>query len=99
MHEYPITEQIIKICSQHCAEAKADKVVSVSLVVGDYSGCVGESIQMYFDIIISSLLSEIKFRLNLTREVLKWRKRKHIILPRLSTIRLTIFTSATAIQP
>ena len=50
MHEYPITEQIIKICSQHCAEAKADKVVSVSLVVGDYSGCVGESIQMYFDI-------------------------------------------------
>ena len=51
MHEYPITEQIIKICLQHCAEAKADKVVSVSLVVGDYSGCVGESIQMYFDII------------------------------------------------
>ena len=51
MHEYPITEQIIKICSKHCAEANAERVVNVKLVVGDRSGCVGESIQMYFDVI------------------------------------------------
>ena len=51
MHEYPITEQIIKICSKRCAEANAERVVNVKLVVGDRSGCVGESIQMYFDVI------------------------------------------------
>lgn len=51
MHEYPITQQIIKICEKHCLEAEAQKVKLVKLVVGDYSGFIGESIQMYFDII------------------------------------------------
>lgn len=51
MHEYPITEQIIKICSKRCKEAGAERVTRVRLVVGDYSGYIGESIQMYFDII------------------------------------------------
>ena len=51
MHEYPITEQIIKICTKHCREADAEHVLGVKLVVGDSSGFIGESIQMYFDII------------------------------------------------
>ncbi len=51
MHEYPITEQIIKIVSKHCMEANAEKVTKVTLVIGDYSGYVGDSVQMYFDII------------------------------------------------
>lgn len=51
MHEYPITEQMIKICNKHCKEAGAERVVKVKLVVGDRSGCVSESIQMYFDVI------------------------------------------------
>lgn len=51
MHEYPITQQIIKICTKHCEEAKAEKVIRVKLVVGETSGFIGESIQMYFDVI------------------------------------------------
>ena len=51
MHEYPITQQIIKICEKHCLEAEAQKVVNVRLVVGDSSGFIGDSIKMYFDII------------------------------------------------
>lgn len=51
MHEYPITQQIIKICTKHCEEAKAKKVTRVKLVVGETSGFIGESIQMYFDVI------------------------------------------------
>ncbi len=51
MHEYPITEQMIKICNKHCKEAGADNVKKVKLVVGDRSGCISESIQMYFDVI------------------------------------------------
>ena len=51
MHEYPITQQMIKICTKHCEEAGAEKVKSVKIVVGESSGFIGESIQMYFDII------------------------------------------------
>ena len=51
MHEYPITLQIIKICDKHCQEAKAKRVKAVSIVCGEATGYIGESIQMYFDII------------------------------------------------
>ncbi len=51
MHEYPITEQIIKIATRQCEEAGAKKVKEIDLVVGEYSGFIGESIQMYFDLI------------------------------------------------
>ena len=37
MHEYPITEQIIKIAGEHCRKAGGSKVTKVSLVIGDYS--------------------------------------------------------------
>lgn len=58
MHEYPITEQIIKICEDHCRQAKANKVTKVNLVIGDYSGYVGDSVQMYFDIISQGTLCD-----------------------------------------
>lgn len=58
MHEYPITEQIIKIAEKHCREAGAERVTKVSLVVGDYSGLVRESIHMYFDIISEGTLCQ-----------------------------------------
>ncbi len=58
MHEYPITQQIIKIAEKHCVDAGAEKVKNIDLVVGDYSGFVGESIHMYFDIIAKDTLCE-----------------------------------------
>ena len=58
MHEYPITEQIIKIAGDHCRKAHGSKVTKVSLVIGDYSGYVGESVQMYFDIISQDTICE-----------------------------------------
>ena len=58
MHEYPITQQIIKIAENHAREAGSQKVTAVNLVVGDYSGFIGESIQMYFDIISEGTLCE-----------------------------------------
>lgn len=58
MHEYPITQQIIKIAENHAAEAGSHKVKAVNLVVGDYSGFIGESIQMYFDIISEGTVCE-----------------------------------------
>ncbi|MBQ6401248.1 MAG: hydrogenase maturation nickel metallochaperone HypA [Firmicutes bacterium] len=58
MHELPITQHIIEICEKHCREAGAQRVRLVKLVIGDYSGYVGSSVQMYFDIISEGTLCE-----------------------------------------
>ena len=58
MREYPITEQIVKIAEKHCREAEAEKVTKVKLVIGDYSGYVGDSVHMYFDLIAEGTLCE-----------------------------------------
>lgn len=50
MHELPITEQIIELCTEAAEPYKA-RVREITLVVGEDSGFVGESIQMYFDVI------------------------------------------------
>ena len=58
MHEYPITEQIVKIAEKHCKEADAQRVSKIKLVIGDYSGYVGDSVHMYFDLIAKGTLCE-----------------------------------------
>ena len=58
MHEFPITENIVRIAEEHCRKAGGTKVRSIKLVVGDYSGYVPESIGMYFDIIAEGGLCE-----------------------------------------
>ena len=56
MHEYPITVQIIGIAEKSCREAGAVRVTKISLVIGESSGFIGESISMYFDIIAEGTL-------------------------------------------
>jgi hydrogenase nickel incorporation protein HypA/HybF len=58
MHEYPITESIIKIAEKHGKASRASRIESITLVVGDRSGFIGESIRMYFDIIAVGTLCE-----------------------------------------
>jgi hydrogenase nickel incorporation protein HypA/HybF len=58
MHELPITEQIIKIALKHAENARASKIEKIILVVGEQSGFIGDSIQMYFDIIAKDTLCE-----------------------------------------
>ena len=58
MHELPLTEQIIKIAEQSCRENGGDRVTSIRLVIGEDSGFIGDSIQMYFDIISQGSLCE-----------------------------------------
>lgn len=58
MHEYPITQQIIKIAEEHCRKAEGSRVTKINLVIGDYSGYVGSSVQMYFDVISEGTMCE-----------------------------------------
>ena len=51
MHEYPITQRIIEIAEEYARENQADEVKVIHLVVGDYSGYVASSIELYFEII------------------------------------------------
>ncbi len=66
MHEYPITKRIIEIAQEYALENKADGVKQINLVVGDYSGYVASSIELYFDIIAAGSLCE-NARLNIER--------------------------------
>lgn len=50
MHELPLVQSIISKASAHAQEHGALAVKYISLVVGDGTGYVPESIQMYFDI-------------------------------------------------
>ena len=58
MHEYPVAEKILKIALTTANENKASKITKISLVVGDLSGFIGESIQMYFEIISKGTKAE-----------------------------------------
>lgn len=66
MHEYPITLEIIRIAEETAREHGADHVEKIALVIGDLSGYVGESVNMYFDEISKGTACE-GCRLEITR--------------------------------
>ena len=70
MHEYPITQRIIEIASEYASNNGADEVKIIHLVVGDYSGYVSSSIELYFDIIAEGSACE-KAKLAIERIVPK----------------------------
>lgn len=58
MHEYPITQQIVKLAVEKAEENNALRIMRISLVVGEMTGFVGDSIQMYFDAIAEGTIAE-----------------------------------------
>jgi len=74
MHEYPITLSIVQISNEEALKHGANKITEIRLKIGELSGLVPESLQVYFDMISQGTLSEgarlvvekipIKFRCN-----------------------------------
>lgn len=58
VHEYPITQRIIEIAEEYAKKNNAKEVKVINLVVGDYSGYVADSIELYFEIIAEGSLCE-----------------------------------------
>ena len=58
MHEYPITQQIVKLAVEKAEESNALRITRIGLVVGEMTGFVGDSIKMYFDAIAEGTLAE-----------------------------------------
>lgn len=66
MHEYPVTQRIIEMAEEYLKENEGTSVEQINLVVGDYSGYVADSINLYFDIIAEGSPCE-KAKLNIER--------------------------------
>lgn len=56
MHEYPITLKVIQMAEEAAIAQKAKKVRKINLMVGDYCGYVGSSINLYFPIIAENTM-------------------------------------------
>ena len=58
MHELPVTESILRIVLRHAEEARAVKVIRVSLRIGELSDVVDEWVQRYFDYLSRNTIAE-----------------------------------------
>jgi len=51
MHELPVTQSILEIALRHAAQAGAQRVTDVHLVLGELASVVGDSVQFYWEIV------------------------------------------------
>jgi hydrogenase nickel incorporation protein HypA/HybF len=58
MHEFGITESIVRIALDKAGEAQANKISQINLVVGELSGFVPDCIQFYFDSMSKDTIAE-----------------------------------------
>ncbi len=57
MHELSVTQNIIDIVVQHAERARSKQINTISLVIGELTGLVDDSIQFYFDMISPTTLA------------------------------------------
>lgn len=57
MHELAVTESIVDIVQRHAAEAQAQRVVRIYLVIGELASIVDDSVQFYFDFLSQDTLA------------------------------------------
>ena len=58
MHELAITQSILDIARKAADEHGAQRVKSVRIMLGEYSGVVPQCIQYYFDVISKGTIAE-----------------------------------------
>ena len=48
MHELSIVDSLLSLALENAEKAKARKIVSINLIVGDYTGVMEEAVDFYF---------------------------------------------------
>ena len=82
MHEASITESMLSLALEKARDAKACKITSINLVVGELSGVVPECVQFYFDVISKNTMAEgarLNFEIKPTQ--IKCRKCNNVFTP------------------
>jgi hydrogenase nickel incorporation protein HypA/HybF len=49
VHEMAVTQSILDIAIQHAEQAGASQITQIDLIIGEMTGIVDESVQLYFD--------------------------------------------------
>ena len=58
MHELPVTESILNIALKHARAHNVERIVSISLRIGELSDLVNEWVQHYFDYLSKDTIAE-----------------------------------------
>ena len=58
MHELSVTESILNIVLKHAQTNGAEKIIAISLKIGELSELVGDCIQHYFDYMSKGTIAE-----------------------------------------
>ncbi|PYG87198.1 hydrogenase nickel incorporation protein HypA/HybF [Ruminiclostridium sufflavum DSM 19573] len=58
MHEYAVTQSMVKMVVDEANKANAAKISEIRLVIGDLSTIIDDSVQMYFDIISEGTIAQ-----------------------------------------
>jgi len=58
MHEYAVTQSMIKLVLEEANRGEVSKILEIRLVIGDLSTIMDESVQMYFDIMSEGTIAE-----------------------------------------
>jgi hydrogenase nickel incorporation protein HypA/HybF len=58
LHEYSITEEIVNIVSKRAEEENLRNVTEITVVVGDRTGFIGDSIRLYFEVLSEGKICE-----------------------------------------
>jgi hydrogenase nickel incorporation protein HypA/HybF len=58
MHEYAVTQSIIRIAATEAERAGANKITAINLVIGDLSTIVDDSVRLYFSMIAEGTPAE-----------------------------------------
>ncbi len=68
MHEYALTKRIVEIINRAAEENGAKRVNSATLMIGENTGIMPDSVQIYFEIIASGTpAQDAKLALNLVK--------------------------------
>lgn len=86
MHEYALTKRIVDIINRAAEENEAKRVNSATLMIGENTGIMPDSVQVYFEIIAQGTpAQDAKLHLNIVKTEMHCKAcNKNFLKPRFS---------------